>query len=117
MVEFETLVNLIRIGWARENSVFRRVFTNLFIPAATEEQVRWFDDLQRMSTSTDNAVRMWVERAKVNVAPLLAQGVRHLGSDPHPTPAIATPAANARAANRVIAQASRGIILRSLALR
>jgi pimeloyl-ACP methyl ester carboxylesterase/DNA-binding CsgD family transcriptional regulator len=73
MIEFETLLNLIRIGWARENPIFRRVFTNLFIPAATEEQVRWFDDLQRMSTSTDNAVRMWVERAKVNVAPLLAQ--------------------------------------------
>ena len=73
MVEFETLLNLIRIGWARENPVFRRVFTNLFIPAATEEQVRWFDDLQRMSTSTENAARMWVERAEVNVAPLLAQ--------------------------------------------
>jgi len=73
MVEFETLLNLIRIGWARENPVFRRVFTNLFIPAATEEQVRWFDDLQRMSTSTENAARMWVERAKVNVAPLLPQ--------------------------------------------
>ncbi|HEU0237116.1 MAG TPA: alpha/beta fold hydrolase [Candidatus Limnocylindrales bacterium] len=72
MVEFETLLNLIRIGWARENPVFRRVFTNLFIPAATEEQVRWFDDLQRMSTSTENAARMWVERAKVNVAPLLS---------------------------------------------
>jgi len=53
--------------------VFRRVFTNLFIPAATEDQVRWFDDLQRMSTSTENAARMWVERAQVNVAPLLAQ--------------------------------------------
>jgi DNA-binding CsgD family transcriptional regulator len=73
MVEFETMLNLIRIGWARENPIFRRVFTNLFIPAATEEQVRWFDDLQRMSTSTENAVRMWVERAKVNVAPLLPQ--------------------------------------------
>ncbi len=73
VVEFETLLNLIRIGWARENPVFRRVFTNLFIPSASEEQVRWFDDLQRMSTSTENAVRMWVERANVNVAPQLAE--------------------------------------------
>ena len=73
MVEFETFLNLIRIGWARENPVFRRVFTNLFIPTATEEQVRWFDDLQRMSTSTENAERMWVERAKVDVSPMLAQ--------------------------------------------
>ena len=73
MVEFETFLNLIRIGWARENPVFRRVFTNLFIPTATEEQVRWFDDLQRMSTSTENAARMWVERAKVDVSALLGQ--------------------------------------------
>jgi len=73
IVEFETLLNLIRIGWARENPVFRRVFTNLFIPDASEEQVRWFDDLQRMSTSTENAVRTWIERARVDVSPLLPQ--------------------------------------------
>src|SRR5439155_24081594 len=44
---------------------------NLFIPPGTDEQVRWLDDRQRMSTSTENAVRLWVERAKVNVVPLL----------------------------------------------
>jgi pimeloyl-ACP methyl ester carboxylesterase len=52
--EEETYRGLIRIGWAREESRFRRVFTQGYIPGATEEQMRWFDDLQRVSTSTEN---------------------------------------------------------------
>jgi pimeloyl-ACP methyl ester carboxylesterase/DNA-binding CsgD family transcriptional regulator len=53
-VEEETYRGLIRIGWARKESRFRRVFTQAYIPDATEEQMRWFDDLQRASTSTEN---------------------------------------------------------------
>src|SRR4051812_22826499 len=53
--EEETYRSMIRVGWAKEDPVFRRVFTTKFIPEATEEQMRWFDDLQRMSTSPANA--------------------------------------------------------------
>jgi pimeloyl-ACP methyl ester carboxylesterase/DNA-binding CsgD family transcriptional regulator len=53
-VEEETYRGLIRIGWAREESRFRRVFTQAYIPGATEEQMRWFDELQRTSTSPEN---------------------------------------------------------------
>ena len=42
---------LIKVGWARPDSTFRRVFTSLMIPGATEEQMRWLDDLQRVSVS------------------------------------------------------------------
>jgi DNA-binding NarL/FixJ family response regulator len=73
LAELETLDNLVRIGWARENPVFRRVFTNIFIPGASEKQVRWFDDLQRMSTSTENAVRTRHERSEVDVRDVLAR--------------------------------------------
>lgn len=52
--EADTLASLAKIGWGRANPAFRRVFTNLFIPEATEEQMRWFDDLQRTSTSGDS---------------------------------------------------------------
>ena len=34
---------------------FRRVFTSLMIPGATEEQMRWLDELQRVSVSAENA--------------------------------------------------------------
>ena len=54
--EEETYRSMIRVGWAKEDPDFRRVFTRRYIPDATEEQMRWFDDLQRMSTSPANAV-------------------------------------------------------------
>lgn len=62
---------MIRAGWAQEDPIFRRVFTNIFIPGASEEQMGWFDELQRMSTSTENAVASRVARQEVNIAELL----------------------------------------------
>jgi pimeloyl-ACP methyl ester carboxylesterase len=67
----DTFLSMIRVGWARPDSLFRRVFTNLFIPDATEEQMRWVDALQQMSTSTENAVRLRAERQKIDVTDLL----------------------------------------------
>jgi pimeloyl-ACP methyl ester carboxylesterase/DNA-binding CsgD family transcriptional regulator len=46
---------LIKVGWARPDSTFRRVFTSLMIPNASEEQMRWLDDLQRMAASATTA--------------------------------------------------------------
>ena len=39
---------MIKVGWARPDSTFRRVFTSMMIPEATEEQMRWLDELQRV---------------------------------------------------------------------
>jgi pimeloyl-ACP methyl ester carboxylesterase/DNA-binding CsgD family transcriptional regulator len=55
--EFETVTALMRIGWGRDNPAFRQLFTSLFIPGGTPEQVHWFNDLMRVSTSPENAVR------------------------------------------------------------
>ena len=42
-LEAETLVNLVRVGWARDNPAFRQVFTNTFIPGGTAEQHEWWN--------------------------------------------------------------------------
>ena len=47
---------LIRVGWARPTSEFRRVFSSMMIPGGTEEQMRWLDDLQRMAVDAETAV-------------------------------------------------------------
>jgi pimeloyl-ACP methyl ester carboxylesterase/DNA-binding CsgD family transcriptional regulator len=47
---------LIRVGWARPTSEFRRVFSSMMIPGGTEEQMRWLDDLQRMAVDSETAV-------------------------------------------------------------
>ena len=67
LAEEQTFRSMIRVGWAKEDPVFRRVFTTRFIPDATEEQMRWFDDLQRMSTSPANAVASRIARQAVDI--------------------------------------------------
>ena len=50
---YETIGAMIRVGWARPTSEFRRVFTTMMIPGGTEEQMRWIDDLQKMAVDAD----------------------------------------------------------------
>ena len=51
----DTLDQLIKVGWGRPDSAFRRVFTSLMIPNASEEQHVWLDELQRVATDADTA--------------------------------------------------------------
>lgn len=67
------LLAIIKTGWARKEPIFRRVFTSVLIPDATEEQMSWLDELQRMSTSPENAMASRLARADVDVSGLLSQ--------------------------------------------
>ena len=71
----QTFRSMIRVGWATEDPLFRRVFTRIYIPNASEEQMRWFDDLQRMSTSPQNAVASRVAHQAVDIADELTRVV------------------------------------------
>jgi len=53
--EAALLVDLIHVGWGRDNPAFRQVFTTQFIPGGTSEQHQWFNDLERVSAPPDNA--------------------------------------------------------------
>jgi pimeloyl-ACP methyl ester carboxylesterase/DNA-binding winged helix-turn-helix (wHTH) protein len=65
------LIDLIRLGWGLHNPAFCRVFTCRFIPNATPEHEQWFDDLQRISTSPENAARLMETDDKIDVRGLL----------------------------------------------
>ncbi|WP_225752778.1 alpha/beta fold hydrolase [Actinotalea sp. Marseille-Q4924] len=65
------LMAIISAGWGRKDPLFRRVFTSMLIPEATEEQMGWLDEQQRVSTSTHNAMASRVARATVDVTPYL----------------------------------------------
>jgi pimeloyl-ACP methyl ester carboxylesterase/DNA-binding CsgD family transcriptional regulator len=54
----QLMVSLIRMGWGQGEPAFRRLFTTLFIPDASAEQMKWFDDLQRVTTDPETAVRI-----------------------------------------------------------
>ena len=56
--EREVMLRMAQVGWGKEHPAFRQVFTSLFIPGGSPEHVNWFNDLQRISTSPENAVRI-----------------------------------------------------------
>ena len=65
------LLTLVRLGWGKDNPAFRQLWTTLFMPEATPEQSDWFNELQRVTTSPDNAVELMMEAGKINVVDLL----------------------------------------------
>jgi pimeloyl-ACP methyl ester carboxylesterase/AraC-like DNA-binding protein len=69
----EAMLTLTEVGWGGDNPAYRQLFTNLFIPGATAKQQDWFNDLQRMSTSPENAVKLQRVLSKIDVRELLPQ--------------------------------------------
>ena len=68
LLEAETLVNFIRIGWGRDNPAFCQFFTNLFIPGGTPEQHRWWGDLERETASAEVAARILRHMQDIDVS-------------------------------------------------
>jgi pimeloyl-ACP methyl ester carboxylesterase/DNA-binding CsgD family transcriptional regulator len=64
----EAFQALIRVGWARPTSEFRRVFSSLMIPGGTEEQMSWLDDLQKMAVDAETAVIARAQRQDVDAS-------------------------------------------------
>ena len=67
----EAIITLTRQGWAQDNPAFRQILTSLLLPDATLDEMRWFNDLQRISTSAENAARLLRSTGEVNVVDLL----------------------------------------------
>jgi DNA-binding winged helix-turn-helix (wHTH) protein/pimeloyl-ACP methyl ester carboxylesterase len=68
-----TLLSIVEQGWGKENPAFRQFFTSLFFPDSTPEQMQWFNDLQRMTTSTENALRIMRATGELDISDLLPQ--------------------------------------------
>lgn len=73
MAQREALESLIRFGWGQDNPAFRQVFTSLFIPGGTPDQMQWFNDLQRVSSSPENAVRLMRAFGDIDVTDSLSR--------------------------------------------
>ncbi len=63
---------MIRAGWDRADPLFRRVFTSMMIPDATEEQMAWLDELHQRSASARTAYASRVERGRADATGVLA---------------------------------------------
>lgn len=62
---------MIRIGWARPESTFRRVFTSTMIPDANDEQMRWLDELQRVAVDAETLIASRTARRRDDTRGLL----------------------------------------------
>ena len=63
----DALVAAIRAGWTGDDPSFRRVFSMLFLPNATSDQMAWYDELLRTTTSPETAVRLFRARGTVDI--------------------------------------------------
>ena len=68
----DAIVTLIRQGWGQDNPAFRQMLTSLFMPGATPEQMQSFNDMQRITTSPENAARLRQSVDEIDVTDLLA---------------------------------------------
>lgn len=69
----EAMIELTREGWGLDNPAFRQLFTSLYLPEGTPEQVDWFNELQRMTVSPDNAVALQKVLSLIDVRALLGK--------------------------------------------
>jgi pimeloyl-ACP methyl ester carboxylesterase len=52
---FEAMMVLMRQGWGGQNAAFRQIFTTTFFPEASQQLAEEFNELQRVTTTPDNA--------------------------------------------------------------
>ena len=71
--EEDAIVAAIRAGWTAPNPAFRRMFSMLFLPNGTPEQMAWHEDLLRRSTTAEAATTLYRARGGVNVCELAPQ--------------------------------------------
>jgi DNA-binding CsgD family transcriptional regulator/pimeloyl-ACP methyl ester carboxylesterase len=70
---YQAMIELVRLGWGSDNPTFRQVFTSRFAPGASDEQLQWFNELCRKTTSGEVAARLLEARAEINVMSLLSE--------------------------------------------
>jgi pimeloyl-ACP methyl ester carboxylesterase len=71
--QYRAMIELMRVGWGKENPVFRQIFTSRFIPGASEAQIGWYNELLRRTSTGDSAARLLEARSSVDVSGLLGE--------------------------------------------
>ncbi len=67
----QAMMTLTREGWGQDNPAFRQIFSTLYMPEGSEAQIRWFNELQRVSASPQNAVKLQESFGDIDVMELL----------------------------------------------
>lgn len=73
IAEREAVMTLTKTGWGQDNPAYRQIFSSTFMPSANLEELAWFNEFQRLTTSPANAVRFLSVFADIDVRERLAQ--------------------------------------------
>ena len=68
---YRAIVDLVLLGWGKDNPVFRQLFAAQFVPGASPEQFAWFNELCRRTTTPEIAARLLTARGDLNIRNLL----------------------------------------------
>ena len=63
----ELEIDLMRLGWGRDEPTFRQFFTTQFMPGGSKELWDAFNDLQRRTSSPENAARVLEVNGQVDI--------------------------------------------------
>jgi len=69
----ELLLRIIRLAWDDPTPLFRQVFTSMFLPDGTPQQLAWFDELQQASTTGEIAAALRRAREALDVTGMAEQ--------------------------------------------
>ncbi|MBR0658712.1 alpha/beta fold hydrolase [Neoroseomonas oryzicola] len=68
----QAILTLMRQGWGDPRSAFMRMFSSMYVPKSSPEQLHWWIDAQRATTSAEAAVRIREAIDEIDVTDLLA---------------------------------------------
>jgi pimeloyl-ACP methyl ester carboxylesterase/DNA-binding CsgD family transcriptional regulator len=70
---YKAMIEVARVAWASDNPTFRQMYTSRFIPGGTAEQLRWWNDLCRESTTGEVIASLFEARAMVDISAALSR--------------------------------------------
>ena len=67
----QAMLTLTEVGWGSDNAAYRQLFTNHYIPGASPKQMGWFNEMQRLSASPENAAKLQQVLSEFDVTDML----------------------------------------------
>ena len=67
----QAFIAIVRHGWGVEHSAFMKAFSSVYYPSGTAQQIKWLVDLQRITSSPENAARIRSACDDIDVVSLL----------------------------------------------
>lgn len=71
--EREAIITLTEAGWGQDNPAYRQIFSSTFMPSASTQEMAWFNEFQRLTTSPENAARFLSVFGDIDVRDKLPQ--------------------------------------------